>query len=190
MLNTLSRNWWLPLVRGLFSIVFGILAIIFPGITLTSFILIFGAYALIDGGFSIYHALFHHANTNGRAWNLFEGVISILAGLAAFFAPFIAGLTLLYVIAFWAIITGAIQLANAWTMREEIENEIFLALAGTFSVLFGLFALFNPVSGALAIATVIGIYAIAFGIMLIMVAFRYRDLLSDDNESNRADAFS
>ena len=190
MLNTLSRNWWLPLVRGIFSIVFGILAIIFPGITLTSFILIFGAYALIDGGFSIYHALFHHENTNGRAWNLFEGVISILAGLAAFFAPFIAGLTLLYVIAFWAIITGAIQLANAWTMREEIENEIFLALAGIFSVLFGLFALFNPVSGALAIATVIGIYAIAFGIMLIMVAFRYRDLLSDDNESNRADAFS
>jgi uncharacterized membrane protein HdeD (DUF308 family) len=179
MREAMNKNWWVWLLRGIFAILFGILAILFPGEAFAALIYIFGAYVLVDGAMTIYNALSHRGPNWG--WELLEGVIAILAGLAAFFMTGLAGLTIILVIGVWAIITGVLQVVAAWRLRQEIDNEIWLGLAGILSVIMGILFIRNPFGGALATVWLIGIYSIVFGVMFMMLAFRVRNM---DDTSN------
>jgi uncharacterized membrane protein HdeD (DUF308 family) len=177
MLVVFSSSWWALALRGLAAIAFGVLAFVWPHITLTVLVFFFGAYALVDGLIAIIAGLKSHA-TLKRWWLLLvEGLLSVAAGIVAFVAPGITALVLLMLIAAWAIVTGVFEIAAAIQMRKYITGEWLLALAGVASVLFGGALLFNPNAGALAVIWIIGGYAIVFGILLVTLGFRLRSLV-------------
>jgi uncharacterized membrane protein HdeD (DUF308 family) len=172
MTTYLSRNWWTLALRGLAAVIFGILAFIWPGVTVTILVLFFGAYALWDGIFALIGAF----RTEGkRRWPLvLEGLVGIAAGLFVFFWPGPATLALLYVIGAWAVITGIFEIIAAIRLREEIEGEWLMLISGVLSVLFGIALFIWPAAGALALTWMIAAYAILFGILLIVLGFRLR----------------
>jgi uncharacterized membrane protein HdeD (DUF308 family) len=174
LVGSMARYWWAFALRGLAAIVFGVLALIWPGITATVLVIMFGAYALWDGVFDLIAAF----RTEGsRRWALvLEGIIGILAGLAAFFWPGVATFALLYIIAGWAVVTGILEILTAIRLREEIEGEWMLMLAGALSIIFGIALALWPAAGVMALTWMIGGYAILFGILLIVLAFRLRGL--------------
>jgi uncharacterized membrane protein HdeD (DUF308 family) len=174
MSEQLAQSWWVWALRGVAAIIFGLLAIFYPGATLTSLVYVFGAYALVDGAIAVYHAIVNRGTNWG--WELLEGVISILAGIAAFAVPFLAFLSLLFVMAFWAIASGVAQIIMAYRLRETIDNEIWLGLAGLLSIIFGVIIFVNPLAGTYATILMIGSYAIVFGVIFIFLAIRYRGL--------------
>ncbi|HMD82141.1 MAG TPA: HdeD family acid-resistance protein [Anaerolineales bacterium] len=169
----LAQNWWTLALRGLAAVIFGILAYIWPDITFTVLVLLFGAYALWDGVFALIGAF----RTQGeRRWMLvLEGLVGIAAGLVTFFWPGAATLAILTIIAAWAIITGIFEIIAAIRLREEIEGEWFLLLSGLLSVLFGIALAIWPAAGLVAVTWMIGAYAIIFGILLIGLGFRLRN---------------
>ena len=159
-------------MRGVAAVLFGLAALFWPGITLFVLVVFFGAYAMVDGVFALVAGI---RGSGGRRWLLLaEGVLSVLAGLIAFFWPGITALALLYVIAFWAIFTGILKIVMAVSLRREIDNEWLMALSGALSVLFGLILAVLPGVGLLSLVWLIGIYALVFGIALIVLAFRVR----------------
>lgn len=171
MLHTLTANWWTLALRGLVAVLFGLLTFCLPGITLVTLVLLFGAYALVDGVFNVI-AFFRVAS---HQWALLiEGVVGIIAGVVTFAWPAITAIALLYVIAFWAILTGIFEIVAGIRLRKAIANEWLLVLMGVLSLLFGLLILFAPGAGALAIILWIGAYALVFGIFLLALAFRLR----------------
>ena len=175
MLELLARHWWLLALRGLLTLLFGILALVWPGPTLTVLILFFGAYAFVDGIFALVAAFTHRPGSHWWAL-LLEGVAGIGIGVITFLWPEITGAVLLALIAAWALVTGIFEIVAAIRLRAVIENEWLLALSGVLSVLFGVVALVWPASAALAIIWIIGAYTILFGVLLLMLAFRLRNL--------------
>ncbi|MCB0008350.1 MAG: HdeD family acid-resistance protein [Anaerolineales bacterium] len=174
MLQNLSRYWWLVGLRGLFAIIFGVLAFAWPGITLSALVILFGAYAIVDGISNIATGV-SHRDTNDRWWVLLlEGVVGIAAGIVAFVYTGITAIVLLYLIAFWAIFTGVMEIVAAIRLRQEIENEWTLGLMGVLSVILGLIMIVSPGAGALALIWLIATYAILFGALLIYLAFKLR----------------
>ena len=173
MVNTLSQNWWTLVLRGLAAVLFGIWAFVWPDVTLTVLVLLFGAYALWDGVFALIGAF----RTQGeKRWMLIlEGVVGIIMGLVTFLWPGAATLALLTIIAAWAIITGIFEIIAAIRLRAEIEGEWFMMLSGLLSVLFGIALAIWPVAGLVAVTWMIGSYAIIFGILLIILGFRLRN---------------
>jgi uncharacterized membrane protein HdeD (DUF308 family) len=177
MLVTLSRYWWVLALRGLAAIAFGIAALVWPGLTLLTLIYLFGAYALVDGIFAVGMSIRHVFQRQTHGWmTLLEGLTSIIVGLVAFSLPGWTALALVILIAAWAIVTGVLEVAAAIRLREEIEGEWALALAGVVSVIFGLALVAYPRSGALAVIWTIGIFAILSGVSLLVLAFRLRGL--------------
>jgi uncharacterized membrane protein HdeD (DUF308 family) len=176
MLIVFTGSWWALVLRGIAAILFGVLAFVWPHITLTALIFLFGAYALVDGVFSIIAGIKTHAE-NKRWWLLLiTGVLSIAAGIYAFIVPAITALILLILIASWAIVTGAFKIAAAIQLRKHITGEWLLALSGIISILFGAALLYNPVAGALAVVWLIGIYAVVDGILLLALGIKLRGL--------------
>ncbi len=177
LLEKLTRNWWALVVRGFIAVIFGVLAIAWPGVTVGAFVILFGAFAILDGVFAFAAAF---AGGTGTPWwaLVLRGIVSLLAAAVAFLMPSITALALLYVIAFWAIFIGVMEIAIAIRLRKEISGELFLALAGLFSIGFGLFLIARPGAGALAVAMIIGIYAIVFGIMVMSLGFRLKGMRS------------
>jgi uncharacterized membrane protein HdeD (DUF308 family) len=175
ILPVLSRNWWALALRGLAAIVFGLLAFILPGITLTALILLFGAYMLVDGVFAIVAAV-RAEERDTRWWLLLaEGVLGVLAGIVAFVWPGLTALALLFLVAAWSIITGILQIVGAIRLRREIEGEWALILGGVLSVIFGVLLAVLPGPGILALLWLIGAYALVSGVLLIILAFRVRN---------------
>lgn len=173
----LGDNWWLLLLRGIAAIAFGVLAMLWPAITLISLTLLWGAYTLVDGVFALWAAISGRANSPAmghRWWLAISGVVSILAGLAAFFWPGMTALILLIFIGVWAIVIGVLTIWGAIQARKEIEGEWVLGLFGALSILFGLLLLFQPGAGALSLIWTIAGYSIFAGVLLIMLAFRVR----------------
>lgn len=170
--SSLAARWWVPVVRGVAAILFGVLAIVAPSISLLALVLSWGAYALVDGAFNVIQAT--RGARAGRSWGwlLFEGVVSIAAGALTFAYPAMTALALLTVIAVWAVLTGIAEIAAAIRLRRAITGEWMLAASGVLSIAFGVLLLVYPSTGALAILWIIGLYAIAFGLLLIGVGLR------------------
>jgi uncharacterized membrane protein HdeD (DUF308 family) len=173
ILHGLAKNWWLLLLRGIAAIVFGVLAFAWPGITIVSLVIVYGAYALVDGLFAIYAAI-AGGNTAPRWWLAIVGVAGVLAGIISFVNPVLVGLWLLMLIAAWAIVSGIFEIIGAIRLRKEIDNEWWLILHGVISVLFGLLLFASPASGAVGLIWVIGAYAIVAGVILCALAFRLK----------------
>lgn len=167
LFDALTRRWWVFALRGILAVLFGIGCLLWPGIALLSLIFLFGAYAVIDG---IFLAV---AGFERRSWlTIIEGVISFIAGIMAFVWPGITSLVLLYIIAFYALFTGVMEIVSAIQLRRVISNEWFHVIQGILSILFGLILLTLPRAGALAIVWLIGIYGIIFGIITFILALR------------------
>lgn len=172
-LRALAKNWWLVLLRGIAGILFGILAFVWPGITLLSLVILYGAYALIDGLFAILAGI-KGGGAEARWWLILIGLLGVAAGLLTFFWPGITALVLTIFIGAWALIHGIFEIVGAIKIRKEIDNEWWLILSGAISVLFGLILLIRPGAGALALVWLIGAYAIIFGVLLVGFAFRLK----------------
>lgn len=172
-------SWKSLAFRGAAAVLFGLLALIWPAITLLALVFLFGIYALADG-ISILVAVFRKSpEVAGRKGLLIlHGVVSILSGIIAFVWPGITALALVFVIAAWALITGGLEVAAAIKLRKEISNEWFLGLAGVLAIVFGLFLVIAPGAGALAVTWIIGWYAMLSGALLLALAYRIRKFVT------------
>jgi uncharacterized membrane protein HdeD (DUF308 family) len=173
LLNTLARYWWLLVLRGIAAIVFGILAFIWPGITLFTLILFWGAFTLVDGVLSLAHAVM--GGNMGSRWGLaLVGLAGIAAGILTFMWPGVTALVLLWFIAAWSIVLGIFQIIGAIQLRKEIDNEWTLILSGVVSVLFGVILFVAPGAGALGLIWMIGAFALIFGVLMVMAGLRLK----------------
>ena len=176
MLTLLSKNWWVFLVRGLIAILFGLSAFAWPGLTLATLILFFGAWALVSGIFAI-AAAFSASRRHKEWWVLLlQGLLGIAVGVLTFWMPGITALSLLWYLAFWSIVTGILEIVTAIRLRKEIRGEGWILLAGIASVIFGVLLIARPGAGALALITLIAAYAIVFGVLLVLAAFKLKAL--------------
>jgi uncharacterized membrane protein HdeD (DUF308 family) len=171
LLRVLAENWWLLLLRGIAAISFGVLAFIWPGLTLVTLIFLWGAYAIADGVFALWATVSGKGGEIApRWWLALIGIAGILAGLLAFVWPGITAQVLLVFIASWAIVTGVLQIWGAIQLRKEIEVEWMLALSGLLSVALGVALIARPGTGALVVIWLIGSFAILVGCIYISLA--------------------
>ena len=176
MFNLMTQNWWAIALRGLVAVLFGIAAFVWPGITLWALVAIFGAYALVDGILAVIEA-FRRDVVGERWWALlFEGFVGIAIGILTFAWPRLTAMGLLYLIAFWAIVTGVFEVITAIRLRHEIRGEWMMALIGVLSVAFGFLLVAFPLTGALSVVLIIGSYAVAIGALMIALGFKLRSL--------------
>jgi uncharacterized membrane protein HdeD (DUF308 family) len=175
--ESLSRNWWAVMLRGLAGILFGLITFFAPAVSLAALVLLFGAYAFADGVLSIVTAV---RRRGADRWGLLllEGIVGIAAGVLTLLWPGITALALLYVIAAWALVTGAFEIAAAIRLRKVITGEWLLALSGIFSIALGVLLVLFPGAGALAVVIWIGAYAFVFGALLFALGLRLRGLRS------------
>lgn len=170
----LARNWGAIAIRGVAAILFGVLTFVVPGLTLTALVLLFGAYALVDGVFNIIAAVRRRAGDPPWWLLLLEGIVGVAAGVVTFVLPALTAVTLVYIIAAWAIVTGVLEIVAAVRLRRQLAGEWWLLLSGVLSVVFGALVMLAPAAGALALVLWIGAYAIVFGALLLALAFRLR----------------
>lgn len=171
ILADISRNWWTLAIRGAAAVIFGILAFFWPGLTLAALILLWGVFVLADGAMAVV------AGGRGRWWPLFVfGLLAIAAGFFALFRPGLTALALLFVIAAWAIVRGVLEIVAAMRLRRELTNEWLLVASGLLSVLVGVLLVMFPGVGLLSLMWLIGAYAVAVGVLLLVLAFRLRGL--------------
>jgi uncharacterized membrane protein HdeD (DUF308 family) len=176
MLSRIARYWWVLLLRGISATLLGVFAIVWPGITLWLLIIVFGAYVLVDGVAGI--ALGISGRVDGRTWweMILLGLLGVIAGVVAFLWPGLTAVILLFIIAWWAIIHGVLEIIGAIKLRKVIQGEWLLILSGLLSIAFGVWLLLRPGVGALAVMWLIGIYMIVFGITTIALSLRLRRL--------------
>lgn len=172
--NFLARNWWLLLVRGIAAILFGIAAFAWPGLTAAVLVLLFGAYVLVDGIFGIVDSI-RYRDRLERWWLwLLDGLLGVGVGALTLFMPGISAFVLLMFIAGWAIAGGILRIIAAIHLRREIEGEWLLALGGVLSILFGGLLVGMPGAGIVSLVWLIGLWAVIFGLVFIVLAFRLR----------------
>src|SRR5499433_2485246 len=174
MLHALAKCWWVLLLRGIAAILFGVLAFAWPGLTLVTLVLLYGAFALVDGVLSLIAAFSGSAKPVPTWWLIVVGLLGIGAGVVTFLWPGITAVLLVMFIGAWALVHGIFEIIGAIQLRKEIDNEWMLILSGVISVLFGLIVLIAPGAGALALIWVIAAYSIVFGISFIALSLRLR----------------
>jgi uncharacterized membrane protein HdeD (DUF308 family) len=177
--------WWAVALRGALNVLFGVLALVWPDVTFVALVLLFGAYAFVDGIFALVAAFSRsrrRAARRERGLLVLEGILGIGAGLVTVFYPGITAVALLVVIAAWAIVGGTFEIVQAVRLRKQIRGEWLLGLAGALSVAFGVLVLLYPAAGALSIVWLLGAYAIAFGAVLIALGIRLRRFGRDQAE--------
>lgn len=174
MLDVMARNWWAIAIRGVAAILFGIVAVFLPGAALYALVIVFAAYAFVDGIFAIIAAVRAAESHQRWATLLVSGLFGIAIGVITWFFPHLTALGLLYVIAAWAVVTGIFELVAAFELRRHLPGEWWWVLAGLVSIAFGLLLFWHPGAGALAVVWIIAAYAIAFGIFLLGLAVRLR----------------
>jgi uncharacterized membrane protein HdeD (DUF308 family) len=167
----LAQNWWAFALRGVLGIVFGLIAIFLPGVTMLSLVLVFSAYALVDGVFAIIAA--GRAIRRHERWGflLLEGIVNIIAAAIAFLWPGITVVSFVFLVGTWAILSGGLMLSAALRLQLD-HGRWWLALAGLVSVTYGVVLIAAPFIGALVLTWWLGAYAIVFGSALIAVAVK------------------
>lgn len=168
-------DWRLIAVRGVAALLFGLGTLVWPDVTLWALVLMWGAFALVDGISSLTAAMSGgRGNVSHRGWLAFHGLAGIAAGVVTFVWPSITARALLYIIAAWALVVGVAQIATAISMRKAISNEWTLGIAGLLSILFGALLVISPGTGALALTWAIGWYALVWGATLLWLAWKVR----------------
>ena len=177
MLNLLAKNWWLVEIRGVAAIAFGVLAFLWPGITLLVLVTLFAAYMLIDGVALLVSLRRAEPATAGHRLAVgLMGILGVAVGIATIFWPGITALALLYLVAFWAITLGLTQVIAAIRLRREISGELWFVIGGLLTVVFGVFILVFPGTGLLSLVWIVGAWAVVFGITNLVLAWRLRGL--------------
>lgn len=171
-----ARTWWMLALRGLIAIIFGVATLVWPGIALKALVLLFGVYALLDGVVALVVAIQTREMLNLWWVWLLEGLVGLAIGILTFLRPGVTEIALLYLIAAWAILTGAFEVVVAAELRKLIERDWLLALDGILSIILGVLLAIRPAQGALAVTWLIGLYAIVVGALLLVLAFRLRRL--------------
>jgi uncharacterized membrane protein HdeD (DUF308 family) len=179
MVDVLARNWGMVALRGVLALLFGLLTLFNPAISLVTLVYLYGAYALVDGIFTVVSVIANRRGQQHWVAVLLGGLAGIAAGVITFLMPGLTATILLLFIAAWAIVTGVTQIVAAIRLRKEISGEWLMVFAGILSVVFGVFLAANPGAGALALVLWIGAYAIVLGIILIALAFRLRHWAHD-----------
>ena len=171
MSEVLAESWWAVGLRGILGILFGLICLLTPGLAVEVFVILFAAYMLVDGVFAIIGGI--KAARNGERWGLLilEGIVDLAAGLVAVLWPAITLVALIWIIAIWAIVTGALMLSAAFTLNLD-HGRWWLALGGIASIIFGILLVIEPLIGAVVLTMWIGAYAIVFGIFLLILAFQ------------------
>jgi uncharacterized membrane protein HdeD (DUF308 family) len=173
--------WWAFVLRGLSALLFGVLALLMPGMALLTLVMLFGAYALVEGVFNVAAAVRRGEPRRQPAWVLLlEGGVSILAGLLALALPGLTALSLLFLIAAWSLLTGVLEIGAAVRLRRQLKGEWLLALSGVLSVAFGVLLMAFPGAGALAVILWIAAYAVVFGAMLVALGAKLRSWSRSD----------
>ncbi|MCU0621473.1 MAG: HdeD family acid-resistance protein [Gemmatimonadales bacterium] len=170
----LAKYWWVFLLRGLAALAFGILAVVSPLRTLGALVLVFASFAIASGVLALIGAFqIRRESEHWWVW-LLQGIAGIVLGVLTFRSPGITALVLLMFIAANAIISGVFEVVTAIKVRKEIENEGWIIAAGVASILFGAILVARPGAGAMALLTVIGAYAIVFGVMMVLGSFKLK----------------
>jgi len=184
MLSLVSRDWWVYAARGIAAILFGIMALIWPGPTLAVLILLFGAYAFVDGISLIVALARGDVLARSHKWITgLMGVLGIAVAIATLVWPGMTALTLLYLVSFWAVTTGILQIASAIEFRREIAGELFVVLGGLFSIVFGALLVAFPGTGLLSLVWLVGFWAELFGFSSLGIAYRLHGI---DHDLNKA----
>jgi uncharacterized membrane protein HdeD (DUF308 family) len=173
MCAVLAENWWAMALRGVFGILFGLIALFAPGPTILSLILLFSAYMLVDGVFGIISAV--RAAGRYERWGLLllEGLVNIAAGVIAFLLPGLTVIVFVLLMAAWALVSGGLMLGAAFKLTQQ-HGRWWLALGGVVSMIYGVLLAIAPLIGALVLTWWLGAYALAFGVILLVLAFRLR----------------
>jgi uncharacterized membrane protein HdeD (DUF308 family) len=171
MSDVLADSWWAVGLRGILGILFGLICLLTPGVAVQVFVILFAAYMLVDGVFAIVSGI--RAARHGERWGLFilEGVVDLAAGAVAVLWPAITLVALIWLVAIWAIVSGALMLGAAFTLNLD-HGRWWLALGGIASLVFGVLLVIEPLIGAVVLTMWIGAYALVFGIFLLIVAFQ------------------
>ena len=173
MLSSFTKYWWAFLLRGIAAIAFGVAALAWPSATLQILVWVFGAYLLVDGVSLFISLIAGDPAARRSGWSVaLMGIISVVIGVASFIWTDAMALSLLYVIAFWAITTGVLLVATAIYFRREIDNEFWLALGGVSSVIFGILLIVFPGAGLLSLVWLVAVWSIVFGVANIGFSFR------------------
>ncbi len=174
MLHALARNWWAILLRGIAALVFGLFALFWPGATGVALVILFGAYAFVDGVLALAAAL--RAAEAHERWAplLIEGIVGIAIAGVTYVDVGLAARALYVTIAVWAAITGILEIVAGVQLRKVLPNEWLLVLGGIASLIFGVLMVLYPLAGALTVIYLIGAYAIVFGVVLVGFGLRLR----------------
>ncbi|SKA99083.1 Uncharacterized membrane protein HdeD, DUF308 family [Agreia bicolorata] len=173
--------WWAVLLRGIFAVIFGIIALAAPGAALTGVVFVFGIYAIVDGVTAVIHAVQIRTPGSGWGWLLFQGAVSIIAGVVALIFPVLAGviggLFALWTIVIYAVMHGALGIGSAAGLADGRNRTIGIVsgvLTLAFGILLGILTLATPGATVLSLIWIVGIYAIVFGVMFIIAAIQLR----------------
>ena len=182
MLDLLKKRWWWILVRGIAAILFGIATFAWPGLTIWALVMLFAAYAIVDGASMIVFG----RRLGNWFWYALAGLVSMAAGVIAIAWPGITSMALLWVIAAWAILTGIFQIMSGIEIRKAVEGEWVLYVGGALAILFGLMLFFRPGAGALSVVWLIGTFMILFGILQVILSFKLKGLQGDVKDFKEA----
>lgn len=173
-MDNLAGNWGAIALRGLAAIVFGIIALLFPPAVIAALVMLFGAYAFVDGVLHLVSAF--RATMQGERWGMLAiaGAAGVMAGLYVFFQPGVGALWLMVIVALWALVTGVAEIAAAVRLRKLIAHEWLLGLSGVLSVGFGIAVYLLPVLAAVVLATWLGAFAVIYGLLTLAAALRLR----------------
>src|SRR5262252_7901492 len=171
MSEVLAQRWWAVGLRGILAIIFGLLCLLTPGIAVGALVLLFAAYMLVDGVFAIISGI--RAARSGESWGLLilEGIVDLAAGILAVIWPAITLVALVWIVAIWAIVSGALMLGAAVSLNIDY-GRWWLALGGIASLIFGILLIIEPFVGAVVLTLWIGAYALVFGVFLLVLAFQ------------------
>lgn len=176
MLQALAKSWWIVLIRGVVAVLLGLMLWFRPESSLAVLVLFFGAWMLVDGVFTVVASIVGRKEQEDWGWMLVSGIMSVILGVLTLRAPGITAIVLVLYVAVWAMMLGISQIALGWRIRKETRDEWMLYLGGAVSLLFGISVLWNPGAGALSIVWMIALFALLFGISLIVLSLRLKGL--------------